>query len=284
MDAGLGECVEPTCTASTAGGVMPLPRTLVEEELERVIASKSFDASDRNRRFLRYVVEETLAGHADRLKGYTVALEVFDRDTDFDPQLDPVVRIEAGRLRRSLERYYLTEGSGSPITIQVPKGKYIPLFDLREPKTPITLSNGAAVENTGHDLCILVFPIVSLPATQSGDAFCSALTDELILRLNGYYRNIVYLGKVSGEDVAPNGQAYDQPIAGQFLMRGALRVWGGTLRIVLHLSERESGRLVESQSFEASMDEMDMVSGPMRIAAKILEGFRSVIPLTVFRG
>jgi len=105
----------------------------VSTQLERILASAAFDASARNRTFLRYVVNETLAGRGDRIKAYTVAQEVFQRGPDFDPQLDPVVRIEAGHLRRSLERYYLTVGKGDPLVIDIPKGGYVPKFETREP-------------------------------------------------------------------------------------------------------------------------------------------------------
>src|ERR1700742_4141399 len=70
---------------------------LIRRQVQLILASSHFDASSRNRKFLEFIVEETLAGNGDRLKGYTIALEVFDRDPSFDPQLDPVVRIEAGR-------------------------------------------------------------------------------------------------------------------------------------------------------------------------------------------
>jgi hypothetical protein len=70
----------------------------VRAELERILASEAFDASARNRQFLRYVVEETLSGRADRIKAYAIATAVFGREADFDPQVDSIVRIEAGRL------------------------------------------------------------------------------------------------------------------------------------------------------------------------------------------
>jgi adenylate cyclase len=95
-------------------------------ELQRILGSKEFDASDRNRRFLRYVVEEMLAGRGDRIKAYAIATSVLERDADFDPQSDPIVRIEASRLRRSLDRYYLTAGRSDPIRISIPKGSYVP--------------------------------------------------------------------------------------------------------------------------------------------------------------
>ncbi|MEE1658273.1 adenylate cyclase [Microvirga sp. CF3062] len=103
----------------------------VRAQLERLIASPDLDLSARARRFLRYIVEETLAGRADRIKAYSVGTEVFERDPNFDAQSDPVVRIEAGRLRRALEHYYLVPGLSDPVIINVPKGAYIPHFTLR---------------------------------------------------------------------------------------------------------------------------------------------------------
>jgi TolB-like protein/cytochrome c-type biogenesis protein CcmH/NrfG len=105
--------------------------TRAREQLERILESPGFDASARNRRFLEYIVEEALAGRADRLKGVTIAVDVFRRAATIDPQHDPVVRIEAAKLRRSLERYYLTAGQADPIRIDIPKGGYVPTFEAR---------------------------------------------------------------------------------------------------------------------------------------------------------
>jgi len=102
----------------------------VRAAVERIVASPDFAASDRARRFLRYVVEETLSGRAERIKAFSVAVEVFGRDESFDPQNDPVVRIEAGRLRRALEHYYLLSGRDDPVIIDIPKGGYVPTFRL----------------------------------------------------------------------------------------------------------------------------------------------------------
>jgi adenylate cyclase len=100
----------------------------VLEELERVLASRDFDASPRSRTFLRYVVGETLAGRQDRLTQQAIATTVFDRREDFDPTVDPIVRIQAGRLRRSLERYYLLAGTADPVRIELPRGTYVPVL------------------------------------------------------------------------------------------------------------------------------------------------------------
>ena len=103
----------------------------VRKQLQRILASPGFEASARDRRFLEYIVEETPAGRDDRLKGVTIAIDVFGRDATIDPQHDPVVRVEASKLRRSLERYYLIAGRDDPIRIDIPKGGYVPTFEER---------------------------------------------------------------------------------------------------------------------------------------------------------
>ena len=104
------------------------PPLLIQDALQRVLASRDFVNSERKRRFLKFVVQETLAGRADRIKAYSIALDAFDRDPSFNPVADPVVRIEAGRLRRCLEHYYLGEGAADRIRITIPKGGYVPHF------------------------------------------------------------------------------------------------------------------------------------------------------------
>lgn len=113
------------------------------DHLQKVLACAGFDASERNKRFLSYVVSETLEGRGNRIKAYNIALGVFDREADFDPLTDPIVRIEAGRLRRSLELYYLTAGRADRIRIDIPKGSYVAAFsyaDQPEPKSEHALT------------------------------------------------------------------------------------------------------------------------------------------------
>ena len=96
----------------------------IRAQLERILRSKCFETAGRASKFLRYVVEETVAGRAERLKGYTLAVEVFERSADFDAQTDPLVRVEAGRLRRRLIEYYADEGRSDPLLLELPRGSY----------------------------------------------------------------------------------------------------------------------------------------------------------------
>jgi TolB-like protein len=139
----------------------------VRTQLRRILDSAAFEASERRRRFLRHIVEESLAGRADRLKGYAIATAIFERDDSFDPQTDPVVRLEARRLRRGLEHYYLTAGRDDPIRIEIPKGGYAPVFErqaaaLPEPATPVGAAGPPATHLLASAAASLRRP--SLPA------------------------------------------------------------------------------------------------------------------------
>ena len=97
------------------------------QQLERLLASANFARNDRLSRFLRFVVERHLEGRDGEIKEAVIALEVFG-NRNYDPKQDSVVRTEAGRLRARLAEYYLGEGGCDPVIIELPKGRYVPVF------------------------------------------------------------------------------------------------------------------------------------------------------------
>ncbi|RWG59811.1 MAG: tetratricopeptide repeat protein [Mesorhizobium sp.] len=108
----------------------------VRETLERLLASETFGRSERARRLLRYLVEREQAGEADRLKGVSIAMDVFGKDGDFDGSTDAVVRVQAGRLRELLDQYFASEGIGEPVRIAIPRGGYVPSYELNAIRLP----------------------------------------------------------------------------------------------------------------------------------------------------
>ena len=106
----------------------------IREQLDRILHSVPFQHSPRRQRFLEFIVSETLAGRT--VKGYDVALEVFGRPETFDAAVDPVVRVEAGRLRDKLREYYGADGESDPIRIDLPKGTYTPQIKFRHEDAP----------------------------------------------------------------------------------------------------------------------------------------------------
>jgi len=118
-------------TAIPLNGWSESDQAAIREQLDRILKSGPFHQSRRRQRFLEYIVNETLAGRGERLKGYNIAVEVFDRPETFDPAVDPVVRIEAARLRDKLREYY-EDGQNDPVRIDLPKGNYTPHIEFRQ--------------------------------------------------------------------------------------------------------------------------------------------------------
>jgi serine/threonine-protein kinase len=108
-----------------------IDRDGILQQLERVLSSSVFRRAERSSALLRFIVEQTLDGHADRLKEYTLGAEALGRGESFDPRTDPVVRAEASRLRTRLEQYYETIGGSDPVILTLPKGTYVPQFAPR---------------------------------------------------------------------------------------------------------------------------------------------------------
>jgi TolB-like protein len=118
-------------------------------QLERMLEGVSFKASPRRQEMLRFIVDETLAGRGDRLKGVTVAISVFGRDETFDQQSDPIVRLEARRLRSDLDSYYVDAGIQDPVRITIPKGGYVPHFEWQHQEALAPTGDPAVTSSTG---------------------------------------------------------------------------------------------------------------------------------------
>ncbi|RWC27702.1 MAG: hypothetical protein EOS70_29035 [Mesorhizobium sp.] len=148
----------------------------VRETLERLLASETFGRSERARKLLRYLVEREQAGEADKLKGFSIAMDVFGKDGDFDPSTDAVVRVQAGRLRELLQHYFANEGVAEPIRIAIPRGGYVPSYELNAIRLPAepapkehteaaaTLSGSLEEPRMAAPAVSLMSPVVREPA------------------------------------------------------------------------------------------------------------------------
>jgi adenylate cyclase len=171
----------------------------IRAHLERVLHSPHFDGSARSREFLRYVVEEVLAGRGGYLKQVAIAVDVFGRKPDFDAVIDPIVRVQAGRLRRSLERYYLLSGDADSLRIELPKGSYAPAF-VEKADMP---AQSNTRQNRARDWpTVVVFPITT--ADQRSAAPAAQLREELTAELCRY--GIVHVTRdATGNEVCSQG-------------------------------------------------------------------------------
>src|SRR6201997_1586972 len=106
----------------------PVPATAVRDQLARVVNSPGFVSSVRLCRFLTHIVNRTIEGDIDSLKEFSIAMEVFDRSAEYDPNIDAIVRVEARRLRGKLKAYYEGQGRVDPVLIGLRPGSYVPVF------------------------------------------------------------------------------------------------------------------------------------------------------------
>ena len=241
----------------------------VHTELHRIMDSAHFDASERNRRFLGYVVEETLMGRGERIKAYTIATMVFGRDDGFDPTLDPVVRMEARRLRRSLERFYLFEGEEGAIRIALPKGGYVPQF----PPTGTLGLNGepARSDDGGFNVCgpsIFVSSFELEYSHREDLRFCDGLARQIVIALSHLPGLTIFM------PCPRNGiESSSSPSAGipaiDFFLAGNVVAGQDILKVKITLLDARTGRVVQAETFAGDTLTNDFLEERDRIADEI---------------
>lgn len=211
----------------------------LREQLARIVLSKTFSASSLHRRFLSYVVDKTIDGGERELKGYTVGVDVFDRPTDFDSQVDPIVRIQAGRLRRTLERYYITEGKDDPIVIEVPKGGYVPCFSYREAISPNSTNPSADKSTEPSSVAVRPFRYFG---SRGEDQVAEVFADEVSVNL-ARFRHLT---------VIPSAMLRSRTFEAQFIVGGSIQVLDDETYSKVWLVENETGKTIWSDEFECS--------------------------------
>src|SRR5580692_6653544 len=140
-------------------------------QLNRILDSRTFHQADRLKRFISFVVEETIAGRGTHLKEFLVGMEVFGKDARFDPRTDPIVRVQAKRLRSRLTRYYTEEGQEDEIVIDLPKGGYAPVIKRAEIAAPRrSVAASLVSRNT-----VVVLPFADYSQERDQDYFCKGI-------------------------------------------------------------------------------------------------------------
>lgn len=218
----------------------------VRSALERLLLSPQFAASPRASRFLRFVVTAALEGRQQTLKEYVLGVEVFDRAPGFDPAVDTIVRVEAVKLRKRLDAYYLGPGRSDPVVISVPKGAYVPQFRLNG-------GAGATVTNRLSDpVSVAVLPFANLSPDAANEFWSDGLTDELtsllsrVSRLRVVSRTSAAAFKGKPMDVRAIGSA----LGAAMLVEGSVRRQEDRVRIAAQLTEVESGLHLWSGTLE----------------------------------
>jgi adenylate cyclase len=223
--------------------------------MARMVDASAFSGGPRTKSFLQYIVEQTLSGNASRLKQYTVATEVFGRDSTFNPEADPIVRLEAGKLRRALEMYYFRTGDADPIRISVPKGSYVPVFEVNERSTftevPLSPAGGAegATSRALDSQRLSVLPFNFQTDDDACKLFAAGLGDQLTVEL-ARYRDLSVVSLGPETDSSPNSIAAGIASKSRFVLSGSVRKSETHIRVMSRLHDVEAGSIVWTECFD----------------------------------
>jgi adenylate cyclase len=234
---------------STSGDVVSPDAQAVRRHLEELLPSPDFDAAPRSRKFLRFVVEEALAGRGEALTQAAIATQVFDRRGDFDPVVDPIVRIQAGRLRRSLERYYLLAGKGDSLRIVLPKGSYVPVFSTSPPQggaPPVEKRRPTAGAATVDWPSVVVRSFEGVFSGPEQEREANRLKELLAVELGRYRDARVVL------DRAEEGLDPDRREPARFEIRGSLQREDEGWLVTARLADRAAGEQLWSDEYHTT--------------------------------
>jgi serine/threonine-protein kinase len=199
-----------------------------------------FSSCRRLTRFISFATQHALSGSGEPLKEYIVGVEVFDRSAGYDPRIDPIVRVEARRLRSKLSSYYASAGREDPVLIEFPKGAYAPVFRTR------TSPASAAMT---------VQPFELLTVNELDRSFAVGLTEEIVHGLTSVHQLRVMHSSV------PPGQSAT-------LLRGSVRCECRRIRVISQLIDTSSQAYLWSEAYDWS--DRNLMSAQDSIAQAIV--------------
>jgi TolB-like protein len=219
----------------------------VRAQLAKILADKIFIRSERLRRFLVATVERTLAGETQHISEYTLGREVFDRNKNYDPRIDSIVRVEARRLRAKLTKYYQDSGATDPVVIEFHQGSYVPGF--RYAATPL-LPSAALNPRT-----VAVLPFLNISDDPGQELFCDGITEEVLNALTAVpelsvvARTSVFYFKGANIDVREIGAR----LGAGTVIEGSVRKVDHSLRISVKVVNASTGLLLWSGNFDREL-------------------------------
>ena len=251
----------------------------IQQQLELILHSKDFMASQRLKDFLGFIVQATLDGKGEELKAYKIAIDVFGLEEDFDPNTNPMIRTEAGRLRSKLDHYYL-RNPHSEIYISIPKGAYAASFsrhpgssannpEVSLPPELLSLSNSASAVLTST---ISLLPLVNLNKSPAAELFIEGLQNEISISLTKYselkvidFQRSLQLGIMdsNGKPLVPGNQA-------RFVLTGSAQIESDVYKIWFTLGDSVNNYNIWAEKFEGKFSPADSFDIQERVAETIV--------------
>jgi len=279
------------------------PAEAVQAQLAKILGSQAFANSERLSRFLRFTVEQTLQGRSDQIKEYLLGLEVFDRNQSYDPRTDPIVRVEAGRLRSKLSEYYDNEGRNDSLLIQYRKGSYVPAFQKRDlPRPGIVddslpgvlgrrkfaillatltlagsiilwfthrsqsgLSSQEATKTATPIHSIAVLPFESLSDDRQEEHFADGITEALIVELSKV-KELQVVSRISVMRYKGTHTPLSEIVHDlnvEVVMAGSVTFSGKRVRVIAHLINAKADRKLLAETYERDLGDSLRLQGEL---------------------
>lgn len=242
------------------------PAEYIRQQLSRVLNSPEFKATDAQKSFLKFIVETVLSGRSHEIKGYTVATQVFGRGEDFNQATDPIVSIQANKLRRALERYYLVAGQNDPLLIDIPMGTYVPTFQQqnRMEGGSVSKDESEPFGFTGAWPTILVRPFLNLTGDEELDYMGIGLATELATEITRYreIRVLLMQHREAGLKRVSDTRA-------RFVMDGSIQRDVSGLKVNVNLTDVLTGLQIWGDSHKTAFDPSQLMVFQEEIANTI---------------
>lgn len=246
----------------------------IEIELQNVLNFSLFKNSPTLSKFLNYIVKETLHDKSENIKEYNIAVNVLNRPSNFNCNDDAIVRVHAGRLRRTLNLYYVTEGKSNRFYIDIPKGSYIPHFKQREQFESKTNNSYKSLYPAHANLTVAIFPFRCLSGKEEEKVLSLLLGEEASVELSrfkhisviGYYsavmlakinRNILEAGKIVNAD---------------YIITGSIQFIEDRVRIRIFFLIASTGEVMMTKSLNREIN-----TGMFEVQDEIIQSFTGAI-------
>lgn len=251
----------------------PIDAKSILEQVNRICASTEFRNKKLLCSFLSFIVSESLEGRGDLLKGYTIGVRVLGKNAHFDADHDSLVRIHAGRLRRLLRLYYLSEGKADDILIEIPKGGYRPEFsimrDIPQHKETDNQTNSLISGQIVYEASILVLPFVNLTGDPEKAYFAYGLSEEISISLTRYEDLTVINCWRRPELESENTPRYYKDMGARFLIDGSVQLQGPEIYIHVKLIDNHSDKQVWADSYRRNLTLENLLDIEQDIAEEI---------------
>jgi adenylate cyclase len=254
----------------------------VQRHLEKLLTSETFQRAKRLSRFLRFIVEQDLAGDQNTLKEYSIGLQVFDRPESFDTRLDPIVRVEAARLRAKIRDYYGGEGCDDLVWLGLGKRGYRPLFQRRKAQSADSIARlesptaeSVPPAESSSPRAIAVLPFKDLSPLGNQEYFCDGITQDIVSAL-AKIKGLSVVARTSAAQF--KGKAKDIREIARYLqvgrvLEGSVQKIGPRVRISAHLVDAATGFDCWAETYEPPLD--DVLTIQEEVAREITVALRS---------